>query len=65
VGSLNRRGRQKSVKTGHCAVKKPSTPAVAGVVATYRRRMGVLIFVLLTAATFALLGLVQKLVERL
>jgi len=38
---------------------------LAALFATYRRHVNVLIFVLLTVAVFALLGLVQKLVERL
>jgi hypothetical protein len=38
---------------------------VTGLFPTYRRHMSVLIFVVLTVAIFGLLGLVQKLVERL
>lgn len=65
MGSLNPPTRGTSVKTACPGVKKPSRPALAAIFATYRRRMSVLIFVVLTVAIFALLGLVQKLVERL
>jgi hypothetical protein len=62
---LNPATAPKSVKTARSGVKKPSRPTSACLFTTYRRHMSVLIFVVLTVAIFALLGLVQKLVERL
>jgi len=74
-------GRGKSVKASHPGVKKASMGAVDAipgssfvmfaecercfVVNGETRDMGVVIFIVLTLAIFALLGLVQKLVERL
>ena len=71
----------KSVKASCSGVKKASTEAVGAasgsnfvmfagcercfVVNGETRDMGVVIFIVLTLAIFALLGLVQKLVERL
>jgi hypothetical protein len=71
----------KSVKAPRSAVKKTSTAAVGAapgsnfvmfahcerpfVVNGETRDMGVVIYIVLTVAIFGLLGLVQKLVERL
>jgi hypothetical protein len=54
------------LKTGGPAVLPGTANARASIFCRERRRhMGVVIYIVLTVAIFALLGLVQKLVERL